>query len=218
MKILELKNGEKLTCGKIVCLGRNYAEHIKELGNEPNEKPVIFIKPTSALIKSGESIVYPAFSKNLHFEAELVILIGKTIKNASKEEAEESIMAYAVGLDMTLRDVQNELKAKGQPWTIAKCFDTSAVISDFVLKSDYSLTLEERISLKVNGAIKQNESLNMMIYKPIEIICYISQYMTLEAGDLLFTGTPSGVSSVNIGDTIFAEISNIGTINTEIIG
>ena len=215
MKTVRTKNSnQKFTVGKIVCVGRNYAEHAKELGNEVPEKPVVFLKPTSALIHSGEKILHPAFSQDMHHEVELVLLIGKTVKNADKIEAEDAIIGYGVGLDMTLRDVQNELKKKGHPWTIAKCFDTSAVVSDFILKSDYKLTLDEEISLSVNGQIRQKEKLNKMIFKPAEIVEHISSLMTLEEGDLVYTGTPAGVGKVEVGDKLAAEILNVGKLET----
>ena len=202
--------------GKIVCVGRNYMDHIKELGHQAEEKPVLFLKPTSAMIYSGEKIIYPSFSNNLHHEIELVLLIGKKITNASIEEANEAIIGYGIGLDMTLRDLQNQAKDKGNPWTISKCFDTSAVISDFILKEEYDLNFEETISLKVNGEIRQKETLNKMMFKPDELVSYISSRMTLEEGDLIFTGTPSGVSGLNKGDKLEGEITNVAKIETEI--
>jgi len=184
MKSIKIKNqSSKVEIGKIVCVGRNYAEHAKELGNEVPEKPVVFLKPASAVIFNGEKIIYPSFSNEMHHETELVLLIGKNIKNGSEKESEEAIEGYGVGLDMTLRDVQNELKKKGHPWTIAKCFDTSAVLSDFVSKKDYRLTLNEEISLTVNGKIMQKEKLNLMLFSPIKIVEYISSLMILEPGD-----------------------------------
>ena len=217
MKNIKIKNSsEKVNIGKIVCVGRNYAEHAKELGNEVPAKPVVFLKPNSAVIYSGEKIIYPPFSSEMHHEVELVLLIGKTIKNASEHESEEAISAYGVGLDMTLRDVQSELKKKGHPWTIAKGFDTSAVLSEFVSKDDYKLTLDEEISLTVNNEVTQNEKLSTMIFSPVQIVEYISSLMTLEEGDLIFTGTPSGVGKVNKGDKLHAEINGIASLDVEV--
>ncbi len=138
-----------------------------------------------------------------------MLLIGETIKNANKAEAEKAIVGYGVGLDMTLRDVQDELKKKGHPWTLAKCFDTSAVISDLVLKKDYQLKPDEKLELKVNGMVKQSDTLKSMIFNPVEIVEYISSVMTLEKGDLIFTGTPAGVSRVNRGDKLEARLGEI---------
>lgn len=213
MKTISIKNSnQQYTVGKIVCVGRNYAEHAKELGNEVPDKPVIFLKPSSALIHSGGKVIHPTFSKDMHHEIELVLLIGKTVKNETKVEAEDSIAGYGVGLDMTLRDIQNELRKKGNPWTIAKCFDTSAVVSDFILKSHYTPTLDEEISLSVNGQIRQKEKLNKMLFRPAEIVEYISSLMTLEEGDLVYTGTPAGVGKVEVGDRLLGEIEGVGEL------
>ena len=152
----------------------------------------------------------------MHHEVELVLLIGKKVKNANKTEAENAIIGYGVGLDMTLRDIQNELKKKGHPWTIAKCFDTSAVVSEFVLKSDYNLTLDEEISLSVNGQIRQKEKLNKMLFRPADIVEYISSLMTLEEGDLVYTGTPAGVGKVEVGDKLVGEIQNISKLEVSV--
>lgn len=213
MKRIKIQNTSKeYSVGKIVCVGRNYIEHAQELGNEVPEKPVIFLKPSSALIFSGNEIVYPEFSSEMHHEVELVLLIGRKIKNADPVEVEKAITGYGVGLDMTLRDIQNELKKKGHPWTIAKCFDTSAVVSDFIHKENYGLTLDEEISLTVNREVKQKDKLNKMIFNPVQLVEYISSLMTLEEGDLVFTGTPKGVSKVNKGDKLNAEITGIAKL------
>lgn len=209
MKKVKIKNSDlEIVIGKIVCVGRNYKEHAKELGNVVPDKPVLFIKPASAVIYSGDFVIHPSFSEELHHEVELVLLIGKSIKEANKEEAEDAIIGYGVGLDMTLRDVQSELKKKGHPWTLAKCFDTSAVVSEFILKGDENFTLNEKIFLSVNGETKQEERLDKMIFQPDELVQYISSKLTLEKGDLIFTGTPSGVGRVNRGDVIEAKIGN----------
>lgn len=217
MKSIKLKNNEKeIIIGKIVCVGRNYTEHIKELGNEQHEKPVVFLKTSSSVVYSGSKIVYPTYSNDMHHETELVLLMGSDVKNASKTEAENAIIGYGVGLDMTLRDVQNDLKKKGHPWTIAKCFDTSTVLSEFISYEDYKLSMNEKITLKVNGEIRQNDKLNKMIFNPIQIVEYISSLMTLEAGDLIFTGTPKGVNKVESGDLLEAEIENIAKLSCQV--
>jgi len=218
MKTIKIKDsGQSYAIGKIVCVGRNYAEHAKELGYEVPEKPVVFLKPTSAVIFSGGKIIHPTFSQEMHHETELVLLIGNNVKNADAKQAEEAIIGYGVGLDMTLRDVQNELKKKGQPWTIAKGFDTSAVLSGFISKTAHRLTLDEEIILKVNGKERQHEKLNKMIFTPVQIVEYISSLMTLEEGDLVFTGTPAGVGKVIKGDKLHAEITGIGSIDCEVV-
>ncbi|MDH3267388.1 MAG: fumarylacetoacetate hydrolase family protein [Ignavibacteria bacterium] len=213
MKSARIKNSkEEVTIGKIVCVGRNYAEHAKELGNEVSDKPVLFLKPASAIIYSGGEIIHPDFGNDLHHEVELVLLVGETVKNANGVEAEKAISGYGVGLDMTLRDVQKELRKGGDPWTLAKCFDTSAVISDFVLKKDYQLKSDENLELKVNSVVKQSDSLKSMIFNPAEVVEYISSVMTLENGDLIFTGTPAGVSKINKGDKLEAKLGEIAKL------
>lgn len=218
MKYIKFNNSnEQVQIGKIVCVGRNYAAHAKELGNEVPEFPVIFLKAASNVIYSGEAIIHPKYSNNLHHEVELVLYIGQKVKNASEEEAENAIHGYAVGLDMTLRDLQFEFMKKGDPWTLSKSFDTSAVLSNFVLKTDYKLRGDEKISLSVNGIVRQNSSIKNMLFSPSKLVKYISEKMTLEKGDLIFTGTPEGVGRVVPGDKIFAEIENIGHLETYVI-
>lgn len=210
MKTIKIKNSNKeITIGKIVCVGRNYAEHVYELGNEIHEKPVVFLKTVSSVIYSSDSIIYPSFSNDMHHETELVLMIGETIKDADLEISEKAIAGYGIGLDMTLRDVQADLKRKGHPWTIAKCFDTSTVLSEFVEKSSYKLTLNETISLKINGEYRQKDQLQKMLHKPVQVVQYISSLMKLEAGDLIFTGTPKGVGKVQKGDKLEAELEGI---------
>lgn len=218
MKTIIIKNtNTKIEVGKMICVGRNYADHAKELGNEVPNKPVVFIKPASSIIYSGGEIIHPKFSDNLHHEVELLLLIGKDIKDADIKNSEEAIIGYGLGLDMTLRDIQNEARGKGDPWTVAKCFDTSAVISEFILKKDYNLTLDEEITLTVNNKIRQKEKLNKMLFKPIEIVEYISSLMTIEKGDIIFTGTPAGVGRVVQGDVLTASIGNVLELNCKVI-
>lgn len=207
---------ENIKVGKIVCVGRNYAKHARELGNEVPKFPIIFLKPASVMIHSGEPVYHPDYSNNMHYETELVLLIGKYTKNADETAAEEAIIGYGVGFDMTLRDLQNEFKEKGTPWTLAKVFDGSAVVSDFISKNHYTLSLNERIILVHNGEVKQDSTLNNMIFKPAEIVKYISHKMALEEGDLIFTGTPEGVGKVQRGDKLAGKIEHIGKVITEI--
>lgn len=217
MKYLKIKNSdENIEVGKIVCVGRNYAKHAEEMGNEIPEFPLIFLKPSSVLIPSAENIVKPNNSGELHHEVELVLLIGETVKNASTEQAENAIYGYAVGLDMTLRDIQSALKKKGHPWTLAKVFDTAAVISEIVLKKDYQFKGAEKIELAVNGETKQSSTLKYMLYNPSAIVKYLSSKFTLEKGDLIFTGTPEGVGAVSENDEILASIENIGELRTKV--
>ncbi len=215
--VIYKNNGQTEVVGKIICVGQNYADHIREMGGEKPEFPVVFLKPTSALIYSGGNIIHPDYSNNLHHEAELVLLIGETIKKATHEEAENAIAGYSIGLDMTLRDLQKEFKDKGQPWTISKSFDTSAVISDFISTKERPLEGNEQILLKVNDEVRQNCSISQMIYNSVEIVQYLSSKLMLEKGDLVFTGTPSGVSRVVPGDRLFAELTGLISLQANVV-
>jgi 5-carboxymethyl-2-hydroxymuconate isomerase len=219
MKYIPLKNSdEKIPMGKIVCMGQNYAKHALELGNEVPEFPLTFLKTATCMIPSGGEVVHPDYSKDLHHEIELVLLIGETVKNAGNKEAEDAIAGYAVGLDMTLRDLQREFKSKGGPWTLAKVFDTSGVLSGFILKNEYMLQGNEKIKLTVNGETRQDSSINTMLFPPFEIVKYVSQKMTLEKGDLIFTGTPEGVGRVVPGDILEGEIEGVGRLTAKVVG
>lgn len=209
--------GENYQVGKIVCVGRNYVEHARELGNEVPEFPLIFLKPPSNIIFSGGKIVQPDYSNDMHHEVELVLLIGEDVKCVSADEAENSIAGYTAGLDMTLRDIQDKLKSKGHPWTLAKCFDGSAVLGEFVSMKQLPLNLDSRLSLSVNGKEKQNSDLNKMIFKPNDIVSYISSVMKLERGDLIFTGTPAGVGKVKKGDIIDAALGGAAELTVAVI-
>ena len=218
MKQLEIKNSEqKITIGKVVCVGRNYAAHAKEMGNEVPDFPILFLKTATCLIPSRGEVVHPDYSSNLHHEIELVLIIGNKIKNATEEVAENAIFGYAVGLDMTLRDLQNESRKRGEPWTLAKVFDTSGVISPVILKSEYHLGENEKIFLSVNGEVKQSSSLDKMLFGAVATVQHISQKMTLEKGDIIFTGTPDGVGRVMPGDKLTGGIENIGEIEAIIV-
>lgn len=202
--------------GKVLCVGRNYEEHAKELGNEVPEFPIFFMKPTSNLAWSGAEIEVPPYSDNMHYETELVLLIGKDLKNATVEEAEEAIIGYATGLDMTLRDQQDLLKGKGHPWEKAKCFDNAAILSEFILKEDLNLTLDKKIILHVNGELRQNGPLQDMIFKPAPIVAELSKMMTIEKGDLVFTGTPAGVGRVTSGDVLEGYVEGVPVVKATV--
>ncbi len=210
MKNLSITQSKsQIRAGKIFCIGRNYAEHAKEMQSELTEKPVVFLKPTSALIFSGENIIFPNFSKDMHHEVELVVVIGKSGKNIPSSDAFSYILGYGIGLDMTLRDVQAEAKKKGLPWTVAKGFDTSAPISEIILKEHISDPHNLNIICRVNGEIRQKSNTGNMIFRIEKLIEYISGIFTLEEGDLIFTGTPEGVGPVYHGDMLEAEIENL---------
>ncbi|MFW2137221.1 fumarylacetoacetate hydrolase family protein [Chryseobacterium sp. TY4] len=186
---------------KIICIGRNYSEHAKELGNEVPENPVIFIKPDTAVLKKDSDFYIPEFSNDIHYELEVVVKISKGGKYIQKENASKHYEEIGLGIDFTARDLQSELKAKGLPWELAKGFDGSAVVTDFVNKSNYDLA-SLNFSLTKNGEKVQNGNTKEMIFDIDSIIAFASQYFTLRVGDLIFTGTPKGVGKVEENDIL----------------
>lgn len=201
----------------IFCVGKNYADHAKEMGGDVPKEPIIFLKPTSAVIHSGESIRIPAMSSNVHHEVELTVLIGRTGKNIPLHEALTYVAGYGVGLDMTMRDKQSEAKKAGNPWTISKGFDTSAVLSPFIDASSVPDPHNAEIILRVNGTERQHSSTKHMIFRIDVLISFLSAVFTLEEGDIIYTGTPEGVAQVVSGDRLEAHIPGIGTLNTTVI-
>lgn len=209
-------NGKEFTIGKIVCLARNYAEHARELGNETPTAPVLFMKPASSVIADGETVRIPLYSDECHYEVELAVLIGSRVSGIAPQQAMECVAGYGVAIDMTLRDVQNMLKAKGLPWEIAKGFDTACPLSDFVppdaVHDPHDLTLR----LSVNGEIRQHGNSSDMIHRVPQIISHIASIFTLEPGDVILTGTPAGVGKVRQGDVMEAEIPGVGTLKIRV--
>ena len=203
---------QQFTIGKIVCLARNYAEHAKELGNETPAAPVLFMKPASSVIADGEAVKIPAYSQECHYEVELAVLIGKQCRGVAAENAMEHVAGYGVAIDMTLRDVQNQLKAKGLPWEIAKGFDTSCPLTDFVPAAVIIDPHALRLKLAVNGEGRQDGNSSDMIHRVPQILAYISAIFTLDPGDVILTGTPAGVGPVRAGDVMTAEIASIGRL------
>jgi acylpyruvate hydrolase len=196
--------GEPIPVQKIICLGQNYAEHAKELKFDVPVSPVFFLKPPSAIIRQGEQIIIPAISHDIHHEVELTVLIGKKGKNIPRESALQYVAGYGVGLDITMRDVQLEAKKKGLPWSLSKGFDTAAPLSEFIPAALISDPMSLSIQLKINGKMRQSSSTSKMIFAVDTIIAYISQFMTFERGDVIYTGTPEGVSRIDHGDELEA--------------
>ena len=202
---------------KIICIGRNYAKHAKELGNTVPTEPVYFMKPDSALLPKKQPFFYPNFTKDLHYEVELVIKICKLGKNISKKFANTYYNEIGLGIDFTARDIQLECKAKGLPWEKAKAFDYSAPLSrEFIQKSEFKNLNDIAFSLEKNGEIVQNGNSQDMLFDFDHLICYISQFMTLKIGDLIFTGTPAGVGPVKIGDQLIGYIEDKKMLNLNI--
>ncbi|RZJ38935.1 MAG: FAA hydrolase family protein [Chryseobacterium sp.] len=192
---------------KIICVGRNYGEHAKELGNEIPEDPVIFMKPDTALLKKGSDFYIPEFSDDIHYELEVVLKISKGGKYIQKENASKHYDEIGLGIDFTARDLQSKLKGKGLPWELAKGFDGSAVVSDFVSKDSYDLE-NLNFSLIKNNEKVQDGNTREMIFSPEDIIAFASQYFTLRVGDLIFTGTPKGVGKVSENDLLEAYLED----------
>ncbi|MCQ4035254.1 fumarylacetoacetate hydrolase family protein [Kaistella montana] len=192
---------------KIICIGRNYAEHAKELGNEIPENPVIFMKPDTAVLKKGSDFYIPEFSEDIHYELEVVLKISKGGKYIQEEKAGNYYEEIALGIDFTARDLQSKLKEKGLPWELAKGFDGSAVISDFYKKDNYDLK-NLQFSLLKNKEEVQNGNTSLMMFSPEKIIAFVSQYFTLKTGDFIFTGTPKGVGKVAENDILEAYLED----------
>ncbi len=187
---------------KIICIGRNYANHISELNNERPTEPVVFLKPDSAVLLKQHPFVIPEFSNDVHHEIELIVRINKVGKYIEPKFAHKYYDEISVGLDFTARDFQEKLIAKGLPWEKAKAFDGSAVIGDFMSKKIFSSLESLNFELTNNGKTVQKGNSSLMLWKIDEIISYVSQYFTLKIGDIIFTGTPKGVAKVTEGDVL----------------
>lgn len=199
-----------------MALGRNYADHAKEMGGAVPSEPMIFLKPSSSIIEDGGAVLYPPQTKNLHYELELGVVIGKDATRVKAAKWKEHVLGYAVVLDMTARDMQKAAMAKGDPWDLSKGFDTFCPIGPVVeaskVKDPHALSLE----LKVNGQAKQKGNTKDLVFKIPELIEYISHRITLERGDVIATGTPEGVGPVVVGDQIEGTISGLGTLRVTV--
>lgn len=207
---------------RIYCVGRNYADHAIEMGHDPKrEPPFFFCKPSDAIraipADKTTDIPYPPKTKNLHFEAELVVAISKPGSNIDVNTAMDHVYGYAVGLDLTRRDLQQNMKDLARPWELGKAFDASAPISAIVPKDHVSDIQNISIQLKQNNELKQDGNSNQMIWNIPECISYLSQYFSLQAGDLIFTGTPSGVGAANINDVLNVSASQIGEFSLQFV-
>ncbi len=227
MAILKVKDStEQIDVKNVFCVGKNYVDHINEMNipgieNEIPETPVIFLKPSTAIETVGNVVKVPQFggkpiSENLQNEVELVIIIGKDGDNIPEENSLEYIYGYAVGIDFTLRDLQNEMKKKGKPWAVAKGFKTSSPVSEIVKIENIQDIQDLEIKLTVNDEVKQSANTMLMIFTVKFIVHYLSSIFGLRKGDLIFTGTPAGVTQLKTGDKVTAEIENIGQLNVSI--
>lgn len=187
---------------KIICIGRNYVKHIEELQNERPDEPVIFLKPETAVVLKKFPFVIPEFSNDVHHEVEVLVKINKVGKYIDAKFAHKYYEEIGLGIDFTARDLQAKLKEKGLPWEKAKAFDGSAVIGNFVSKTEFAALDNINFELTNNGSVVQQGNTQHMLWKIDEIIAYVSQYFTLKKGDIIFTGTPEGVAKVNTDDVL----------------
>lgn len=201
----------------IVCVGRNYAEHAKEMGSALPAEPLFFLKPSSAYVREGSPIERPYYCRELHHEVELGVLIGRRARAVPQDAAMEHVAGYALCLDMTARDTQQRCKDKGLPWTLAKGFGSSCPVSEFVPKEKIPDPHKLRIWLKVNGKLRQEGDTSSMIFSIPYLISYISHIFTLEEGDLILTGTPEGVGSVEANDEIEAGIRDVVSMKFKVV-
>jgi len=208
--------GETVEVGKILAIGRNYADHVAEMNAPKAGPPVLFFKPATAVIHHGDASMLPAGAGEVHHEVELVAVIGKRGKRIREEDALDHVMGFAVGLDMTLRDIQARAKEKGTPWSLAKGFDSSAPISRVMPQSEVGDGSGLAIRLTINGEERQASNTDHMMRSVAELIAFASRTVTLERGDLLFTGTPAGVGPVHPGDSLTAEIDKIGSLTVAV--
>jgi 2-keto-4-pentenoate hydratase/2-oxohepta-3-ene-1,7-dioic acid hydratase in catechol pathway len=206
-----------LVPGKVVCIGRNYAAHAQELGNEVPNRPVIFMKPSTALVNWNNTVAIPTDRGECHHELELAILIGKTLTKATQSQAAEAIEAVTLALDLTLRDLQSELKAKGHPWEMAKAFDGACPIAQWHPLPSLDWLNQAQLMLSVNGRVRQQGNSQLMLWPPLELLSYVSQYVTLQPGDVLLTGTPPGVNRLEVGDRLLATLDDFIQLESEVI-
>jgi acylpyruvate hydrolase len=191
---------------KIICVGRNYAEHAKELNNPVPKKPMIFFKPDTALLRENKDFYYPEYTRDLHFECEMVVRISREGKYIQPDFVNSYIDGVGLGIDLTARDLQSEAKAKGHPWTLAKGFNGAAPVSEFLPLEEFNDLQDVNFSCSINGVQRQKGHTADMIFSVKDLIVFISQFITLKKGDLIFTGTPQGVGALSIGDRIEASL------------
>ena len=201
---------------KAVCVARNYLDHIKELNNETPASPIFFIKPATAISNFAKKIQLPKDLGELHYELELAVLIGKDLKDANPEEAKKAVVGYGLGIDLTLRDLQQTLKEKGHPWDAAKGFDHSLPLTRFYAPSEFEDPQNIMIELKINGETRQKDSTNLMLTPNFELIAAASKHFTLKAGDVVLAGTPKGVGPLQAGDKLEASLAEKYHFTTEV--
>jgi fumarylpyruvate hydrolase len=211
-------NDALFAVNRIYCVGQNYSDHVKEMGGDPKQNPPIFFsKPANAIVTNNQSVIYPQATSELHHEVELVVAIGSGGKAIPVAGALANVYGYAVGVDFTRRDLQLQAKQGGKPWDVAKGFDQSAPISAIRPVGEGPHPEKGLIQLAVNGELRQQGDLSQMIWSVAEIIAALSNLFELKTGDLIFTGTPAGVSAVNAGDRIEASVENVGELAFDLV-
>ncbi|MFO8100071.1 MAG: fumarylacetoacetate hydrolase family protein [Salinibacter sp.] len=211
-----LPEGRTLPIGKLLCIGRNYADHASEMESDVPDEPMVFLKPASAVIRTGECVLIPPQSNDVHHEIELVAVIGRGGRDIPAAEALDHVAAYAVGLDMTARDLQAAAKDRRHPWSVAKGFDTFAPLGPLTAAEDVGDPQQLTLRLAVNGETRQKARTDRMIFSVATLIQYCSQIFTLTPGDLLFTGTPAGVGAVSDGDVLEASATHCSPLRVQV--
>ena len=210
-------DSRRFPVNRIYCVGRNYADHAREMGHDPDrEPPFFFMKPATSIVTDGKDMQYPSLTQDLHHEIEMVVAIGIGGSNIAPSDALNHVWGYGVGLDMTRRDLQGEAKKMGRPWDTGKAFDESAPCSNLVPVSQCGHPAKGLINLKVNGVIKQEGDLAMMIWNVPDTIAYLSTLFALEPGDLIFSGTPAGVAAVKKGDVLEGYVAGLPILKTRV--
>jgi len=208
---------QDILVSSIYCVGLNYSAHAAEMHSTRPDEPVIFLKPAASLLAGGGSMAYPAISQDMHHEVELVVLVGQDAPLLTPETAHQAILGYGIGLDMTLRDRQQEAKAKGRPWAVAKGFAQSAPVSAFIPAEQVPEPGQLDFSLHVNGSLRQTGNTRDMLFAVPELLLYLSSIFKLQRGDLIFTGTPAGVGPVHRGDRLEARLADLLSLDVEIV-
>ncbi len=209
---------DQFPVARVFCIGRNYADHAIEMGGNPDrEEPFFFSKPATAIVPGGGAIAYPPATDDMHHEVEMVAALAKGGRDIAEDDALACIFGYAVGIDLTRRDLQAAAKKAGRPWDMAKGFDASGPVGALTPAAGCAGIDQAAITLMVNGTARQSGNLNQMIWKTPEAIAYLSRLIELKPGDLIFTGTPAGVGAVQRGDTMIAEIAGLPTLSCEIV-
>ena len=201
---------------KIICIGRNYAKHAAELGNEIPTMPFYFIKPTTCYVEDGGDIIYPKITKNLHHELELGVVIGKKMTKVSRDDVMSHVAGYSVTIDVTCRDLQEQCKAERKPWSISKCLDTHCAVGPFIPADKLAHNNVEMV-LKVNDEVRQHANTKDMLFDVPALLEHVNQHITLLPGDLVQTGTPEGVGPMNVGDTVSVSIPGVSKASFKIV-